>query len=90
MTFGYSSRFAKHLRRLPDHVQRRAFKALEVLELDPRYPSLHFKEVSKRSGLWSARVSQEYRLLGYRDDDHIEWFWVGPHDQYDKLIARSQ
>ena len=88
MTSRFTAGYFKRLKRLPKDVQRRTIKTLELLEQDARYPSLHFKELSARHGAWSARVSRDYRMVGYRDAEVIEWFWVGPHDQYDKLLNR--
>lgn len=88
MTFGFARGFEKRLAKVPSHIQRRAIKSLELLEVDPRHPSLHFKEVSSAEGAWSVRVSRSYRMVGYRLDEHVEWFWIGPHDQYDKLLSR--
>ena len=84
----FTEGYFKLLKRLPKDVQRRTIKTLELLERDPRYPSVHFKEVSEKHGAWSARVSRDYRMVGYREGEVIEWFWVGSHDQYDKLLDR--
>ena len=46
MTFGFTKAYLKRLKTLPDHAKKRAVKALELLEEDERYSSLHFKEVS--------------------------------------------
>lgn len=88
MTFRFTAGYFKLLKRLPKHVQRRTIKTLELLEQDSRHPSLHFKRVSDRREAWSVRVSRDYRMVGYRDGGDVEWFWVGPHDQYDKLLDR--
>lgn len=87
MTFRFTSGYLKRLRRLPDHVQKRALKTLDLLDGDERHPSLHFKRVTSEA--WSARVSQDYRMVGYRDEDTVTWFWVGKHDDYDALLTRS-
>jgi plasmid maintenance system killer protein len=63
-------------------------KALELLGQDERYPSLHFKEVSAKEHAWSIRVSQDYRMVGYREGDAVTWFWIGTHGDYDKLLSR--
>jgi mRNA-degrading endonuclease RelE of RelBE toxin-antitoxin system len=88
MTFSFTQKYLKRLRRLPQHVQQRAIKSLGLLEKDPRHPSLHFKEVKPRVGGWSMRVSQDYRMIGYREGEHVTWFWIGSHADYDALLAR--
>jgi len=52
---------------------------------DPFHPSLHFKEVV--TGLWSARITIQYHALARRPGDLIVWFWIGTHQEYDRLIA---
>ena len=27
-------------------------------------------------------------MVGYRTGDHVTWFWIGKHDDYDKLLDR--
>jgi hypothetical protein len=55
---------------------RRAIAAEDITPLDdvfpPREPSL---------GLG-------YRALGLREADHIYWFWIGSHAEYDELLRR--
>jgi hypothetical protein len=84
-----TSRFWKLFAALPEAVRQQAYKAYEQFTSDPFYPSLSFKEVNPRVGLWSARINDDYRVLGYREGDEIKWFWVGKHDEYTKLIRRS-
>lgn len=55
----------------------------ELLKTDPRHPSLRFKRV----GLyWSVRVDRVYRALGVDSPDGVVWFWIGPHEDYKRLI----
>ncbi|ULA64092.1 MAG: hypothetical protein LZF86_110793 [Nitrospira sp.] len=37
--------------------------------------------------LWSARVGDHYRVLGFDILDGITWFWIGTHADYDRMIA---
>jgi hypothetical protein len=53
---------------------------------NPNHPSLRFKRLRGASDYYSARVGLNYRVLGYRRGDTMIWFWVGKHDEYDKLI----
>ena len=68
---------------LSEDVQRLADKCFGLLKDDPNHPSLHFKKVGK---LWSARVGLHYRVLAVEEKQDIIWFWIGTHDEYDKLI----
>ena len=81
-------RFWKLFAALPADVRKQAYKAYDLFSRDPFHPSLNFKEVNKRYGIWSARINDDYRVLGYRKDGEMRWFWVGSHADYDKLISR--
>jgi len=36
-----------------------------------------------------VRIHQEYRALARRRGDLIVWFWIGTHQQYERLIAQG-
>ncbi|HEY9750695.1 MAG TPA: hypothetical protein V6C63_18585 [Allocoleopsis sp.] len=80
--------FRKQLRQLPRSVQEQAAKAYDLWRTDPYHNSLQFKRVSQRQPIYSARVSINYRVLGLLELDHIYWFWIGTHDEYDELLKR--
>ncbi len=80
--------FRKRLSDLPVSVQEQATKAYALWQEDPYYPSLQFKKVSQRQLIYSARVSLNYRVLGLLESDHIYWYWIGTHDEYDDLLNR--
>ena len=71
-------------RSLPEDIQKRADKAYELLRQNPRHPSLHFKKVGD---LWSVRVTLEYRALAVEAHDGYVWFWIGTHEDYDKILG---
>jgi mRNA-degrading endonuclease RelE of RelBE toxin-antitoxin system len=75
--------FRKRLRELPSEVRRLARKNFKLWLRDPRHPSLHFKRVGE---IWSARVGSDYRALAIVKGEFTEWFWIGPHDQYERLV----
>jgi hypothetical protein len=68
---------------LPEEVRRRADKQYELLANDPTHPSVQLKPVGK---FWSARVTEAYRALCVRDEITLIWFWVGTHDEYERLL----
>ena len=80
-----SEEFWDLYKRIPRNAQRAADKQFELFRKDPTHPSLHLKPVG---GLWSARINDAYRALAVREDDVFYWFWVGPHDQDERLINR--
>ncbi|UFH52960.1 type II toxin-antitoxin system RelE/ParE family toxin [Spirosoma sp. KNUC1025] len=81
-------KFWKCYYNLSEVVQELADKNFELLKADQAHPSLHFKEISGKHNLWSARVGDHFRALALREDDELYWFWIGTHEEYNKLIKR--
>jgi hypothetical protein len=79
-------RFWRLFAALPAEVRQLARENFELLKSDPRHPSLHLKRVGR---YWSARVGASYRALGVDSEDGILWFWIGPHEEYERIIKRS-
>jgi mRNA-degrading endonuclease RelE of RelBE toxin-antitoxin system len=79
-----SPAFWKCYHRLPKGVQEQADKAFALLKENPRHSSLRFERKGKG---WSARVSRGYRALAKEREQGLVWFWIGPHDEYERLIA---
>jgi hypothetical protein len=82
-----TERFRKCFKRLPDQVQQRAREAYKLFREHPNHPGLRFKRVHPTEPIVSVRVGLGYRALGVQQDDHIVWFWIGSHAEYDKLIS---
>ncbi len=55
-----------------------------MLKANPHHPSLHFKKVSPRH--YSVRVGRHYRALAFDVPDGLVWFWIGSHDEYERII----
>lgn len=81
-----TSRFWKAYRQLDKNVQKKARRAYELFEQNPQHPSLHFKKVHPTEPLYSARVSLNHRALGMREGNEVVWFWIGSHDEYERLL----
>ena len=79
-----SRRFWRLYEGLPEDVRRLADEKYALLKSDPHHPSLHFKRIGS---VWSVRAGQHYRALGHDVPDGIQWFWIGTHADYDKLIG---
>jgi hypothetical protein len=67
---------------LPRELQNLADKNYRLLKDNSRHPSLHFKKVGE---LWSVRIGKDFRALGFDEDEGIVWFWIGAHEEYDKI-----
>ena len=81
-----TSRFWASLARLPEPIQRLARENFELLKRRPDHPSLHFKKIGS---LWSARVGINYRAIAIADGPDFIWVWIGPHDEYQRMIKRQ-
>jgi hypothetical protein len=80
--------FRERLDALPTEVQEQADRAYAIWRSDPFHPSLQFKRVRRRQPIYSVRIGVGYRALGLREEDHLYWFWIGPHAEYDELLKR--
>jgi hypothetical protein len=69
---------------LPPEIQKLARENYELLKIDPRHPSLHFK---KARGYWSVRIGLHYRALGKQLENGILWGWIGSHAEYDRILG---
>jgi hypothetical protein len=83
-----TSGFRKLFASLPAEIRAQARIAYEVFAENPQHPSLHFKRVHESEPVFSARVGRSYRVVGLREEaDLIVWFWIGPHEKYETLLA---
>jgi hypothetical protein len=81
-------RFRELFGALPARVQRQVKQSYRLFRDNPAHPGLHFKQVHADPPTFSARVSISYRAVGVKDDDTITWFWIGSHDDYEKLLKQ--
>ncbi len=75
--------FWYHYRQLPDEVRDLADKNFALLQHDPQHPSLRLKKVG---AFWSDRVGLRYRALARHRTEGLVWFWIGPHDAYERFL----
>jgi hypothetical protein len=69
---------------LPARIQSLARRNFELLKNNPSHRSLQFKTVGR---YYSVRVGLHYRALGVSVPDGVQWFWIGSHAYYDKLVG---
>ena len=81
-----TERFWKCFNVLPADVQALAREKYHLWADEPFHPSLHFKDLY--ADLWSVRINLQYRAMARRRGDVIAWFWIGTHDEYDRLVAK--
>ncbi|MBI4670949.1 MAG: hypothetical protein HY741_04670 [Chloroflexi bacterium] len=83
-----TERFRRARDKLPAHVRQQARGAYKQFLRDPWHPSLQFKKVHSTLPIYSARISRDYRAVCTWVEDEVTWFWIGPHAEYDKLLAQ--
>jgi hypothetical protein len=81
-----STRFWASFAELPKAAQKTARENFEVLKANSGHPSLHFKKVGK---LWAARAGRRHRALAVEDGQDFVWVWIGPHDEYERMIGQQ-
>ena len=72
--------------KLPADIQRQARQSYKLFRNNPHHPSLQFKRIHRLPGVWSVRVNDHYRALGRERNGELYWFWIGTHNEYDKLV----
>jgi len=81
-----STKFWRHFYALPSTIQQQARDNYRLLKQNPQHPSLQFKLV-KNGAFRSVRISLGYRALGIPVAEGVQWFWIGSHADYDKLLS---
>jgi len=75
------------LEKLPPRIQKTARKNFKLWKKNPSLKSLGFKKI--RADLWSVRAGSGIRALATHDDGRYLWFWIGGHDEYERLLRKS-
>jgi len=78
--------FWKNYQRLPVNVQKTADEQYKRLKANLRHPSLHFKQIGRYR---SVRVGAHYRALAVEIPEGLVWFWIGMHDEYQRMIKEE-
>jgi mRNA-degrading endonuclease RelE of RelBE toxin-antitoxin system len=79
--------FRRDFERLAPSVKTRARLAYQLFAENPNHPSLRFKKLQGSDRVWSIRISEQYRAVGVRSGDTIEWIWIGTHNEFDNLFS---
>ena len=79
--------FRKAFASLPKEIQGQARSAYRLWTEDIRHPSLHFRRVHETDPIFSVRIGLHWRAVALVEEGVANWFWIGSHSDYDKLIA---
>jgi len=89
LTSKTTPRFWSAFRKLPSSIQRLADAKYQIWHSDPNHASLRFKPIKGHADLWSVRIGDHYRAVGYYERANLFiWTWIGSHEEYNKLIKR--
>jgi hypothetical protein len=80
--------FRNALASLPATIQKRARAAYHRFRMNPHHAGLQFKKVHATKPVYSARINDDYRAVGMMDGDDIIWFWIGKHEEYERLLRQ--
>jgi len=68
-------------------VQEAARRAFRLWQQNPRHGSLQFQ---RKGRFWCARVGPGHRALALAVPDGFLWFWIGAHDEYERMLRGSR
>jgi len=75
--------FWRAYRTLNPEIQTEARKAYQLWKANPRHPSLRF---ARKGDFWSVRITRDCRALAREHEGTFYWFWIGLHEEYQRLI----
>ena len=81
--------FWKLFHPLPKIIKFQAFIAYRRWRDNPYQKGLYFKQVGQRVPIYSARINRGWRVLGLKKGNTMHWYWIGPHDEYEKMINKA-
>ena len=64
-------------------MQEQAIKQYRLFLQNPFHPSLRLKQIDV---FWSVRITRSYRSLATREGELFAWFWIGPHEGYERIL----
>jgi mRNA-degrading endonuclease RelE of RelBE toxin-antitoxin system len=85
----FKPEFGKCFQKLPPHIREKAFKAFKNVEEQNQSTfsrGLEFKQI--KGTLHSIRIDENYRALGNKLGDVVQWHWIGTHDEYIRRIRK--
>ncbi|HEX8357078.1 MAG TPA: hypothetical protein VF610_06700 [Segetibacter sp.] len=83
-----TARFRNAFAALPKDVQEKARRCYNLWKQDNRHPGVHYKQVHTSDPIYSVRIGSSYRALGVKKEGTMVWFWIGSHEEYNKLISQ--
>ena len=76
--------FWKLYHKLPESIRQSAQDAFRIFSNDPLHPALTMERLRCVSNYWSVRITRNYRAVGVKAGDDMNWFWIGSHSDFEK------
>ncbi|MFP4548822.1 MAG: hypothetical protein ACLFQM_11880 [Fidelibacterota bacterium] len=83
-----TNKFWKCYRELPAGIKKQAKETYSTFQNNPDYPGLNFKKVHNKLPIFSVRISRDYRALGIKQENTIIWYWIGSHNDYERILKK--
>ena len=83
-----TAEFRELLAGAPEAIQAKARIAYRIWAENAAHPSLRFKKVHSTLPIFSVRIDRDWRALGVLRSDTMIWFWIGSHEDYERLLKR--
>ena len=79
-----TSEFWRLYRELPEPIKQATRRTYRLWSENPRASALRFKKVRD---VYSVRIGNTvYRAIAVDVRDGFLWIWIGPHDEYERLL----
>lgn len=83
-----TERFRALLAAAPAAIQSKAESVYRLWAQNPGHPSLRFKKVHGTLHIYAVRIDLDWRAVGALKEGVMVWFWIGPHREYERLLAK--
>lgn len=72
---------------LPEGIQDLARSKYQILKEHPKAVGFGKLCDTKAGPLYRAEVTNQYRALALKVEPNVyEWFWIGTHEEYNRLV----
>jgi len=73
---------------LSPEIRQAAKQAFQKFLKNPGHPGLQLERLRTDNRAWSVRITRNYRAVARRYDDDWLWFWIGPHEEFDRRFPK--
>lgn len=73
---------------LPEEIREAARNSFRKFLENQAHPGLRLERLRFDERAWSVRVTRNYRAVARRNGDDWLWFWIGPHEEFDRRFPK--